>query len=97
MVAELQMENGSWIAFMCGRPPCKILDAIFQNRSKFYEAAGRVQPEEIMKETPITFPVINVLEPGVGHFDVERVMGERMPHFTQSVGLCYAAKLRHKI
>ena len=79
MVTALQMEDGSWIAFMCDRPPFRLLETINRNRVKFCEAAGRLQPEAILWDIPATFPAINVLDwamrPCNGYFDVERAMG----------------------
>ena len=57
-----------------------------QKLAFFYEAAGRLRPENIMNLIPATFPMENVLDrdlfPGVGVFDVDRAMRERHPYFS---------------
>ena len=79
------MDDGSWTSFLCERPPGKLLDAIFEKRLKFYDAAGKLSPDEVMDMIPITFPMANVLNkdlyPGVGIFEVERAMLEQRPCF----------------
>ena len=86
MVAELQHDDGTWSSFRCERPPEKLLDEIMKNRLVFYEAAGRLQPEQILDMIPISFPIVNVLDrdlfPGVGYFDVEKATGEHRPYFS---------------
>ena len=86
MVAELLMDDGKWASFLCERPPNKLLDAIFEKRLAFYEAAGRLQPEHFFQMIPITFPMTNVLDkdlyPGVGYFDVDAAMAMQRPYFS---------------
>ena len=86
MVAELRMDDGSWASFLCERPPGKLLDAIFEKRLTFYEAAGRLTPEAILSMIPITFPMNNVLDrdlyPGVGRFDVDAAIANNQPYFS---------------
>ena len=78
------MENGHH--FLCERPPNKLIDAIFAKRLEFYEAAGRLQPDQIFQMIPITFPMTNVLDkdlyPGVGYFDVEDAAAMQSPYFS---------------
>ena len=60
MVAELLMDDGTWSSFLCERPPNKLLDAIFEKRLAFYEAAGRLQPEKILEMRPSRLAKIGI-------------------------------------
>ena len=86
MVAELQMTDGTWVSFLCERPPDKLLDQIMKKRLEFYEAAKRLEPEAIIDLIPITFPIMNVLDRdlfhGVGRFDVDKALKESHPYFS---------------
>ena len=74
MVSELKLDDGTWAAFVCERPPDKLLDCIFEHRLQFYEAAKKLRPDEIWHMISITFPTTNILDkelyPGVGRLDV---------------------------
>ena len=62
MVSEIMMEHGTWQAFLCDRPPQKLYDENFRKRFAFYDAAGQLEPEQILDQIPITFPIVNVLD-----------------------------------
>ena len=94
MVAELMMDDGAWSSFLCERPPNKLIDAIFAKRLEFYDAAGQLQPDQILDMIPITFPMKNILNkdlyPVVGYFDVENAAAMQDPYFSAAswVTLC---------
>ena len=87
MVSKIMMENGTRQAFLCDRPPDKLIDEMFKKRLAFYDAAAELEPEQILDQIPITFPIVNVLDrdlfPGIGIFDVEKAEKEARPYFSQ--------------
>ena len=71
------------------------MDVITLKRLAFCEAAGRLQPEQILGIIPITYPILTIndildkdLFPRVGLFDVDQALmasksdAEQRPYFT---------------
>ena len=75
-------------------PPKKLLDAIFQKRLEFYDAAATLTPDEIKGMIPITFPMTHIIDrnlfPGIGRFNVEKADAENQPYFSKVswIALC---------
>ena len=98
MVAELEVSPGNWEVFLCERPPDKLLDEIFQKRLEFYDAAKKLNPNQIWTLIPITFPtrcvVDPILFPGVGHLNVESCLGK--PYFSLASWIVLCQKIAAK-
>eukprot|EP00959_Pyramimonas_sp_CCMP1952_P090555 1895661-Pyramimonas_sp.AAC.1 len=56
MVVELKV-GGNWEAFLVGRLPWNIDDAIKRNRCKLYDAAQKMSPEELFELIPPSCPM----------------------------------------
>ena len=86
MVAELEVTPYVWEAFLCERPPTKLLDAILRKRLELCEAPQRLSPEDVQRMIPITFPATHVFDPdtlpGCARFPVDDWIREGKPYMS---------------
>ncbi len=85
---------------ICRRPPPQLWDAIYKKREAFYEAAGKVSPEDILAAIPITFPQTHVVGadifPGVSRFPVDDWEDAGEPIMTQAMWCTFAMTIAEK-
>ncbi len=71
MVAELQMDDGHWEAFMADRLPTELDDAIKKCRADFVKASKMMDETEVQALMPMSFPMSFVL-PGEQYMAIAR-------------------------
>ena len=71
MVAELQMDDGHWEAFMADRLPTELDDEIKKCRAAFVNASKQMDPSEVQALMPMSFPMSFVL-PGQQYLAIAR-------------------------
>ena len=73
MVMEVQLQDGSWTAFVSERTPQEPDDAIKGHPAEFYMAAKDLTPEDLQEAIPMSFPMTHLLKefPGIARYPVD--------------------------
>ena len=98
MVVELQMADDSVEAFASDRLPTILDDEIKRKKAEFYEAARKLEADELLDIIPVTFPMTHLLKgcPVVARYPVDEWEAQGCPYFSQRSWCSLCMKVAQK-